>query len=396
MIYSHGLMNKIKKDGRINKKTYSPLFFLASLGAGGIAVIPFAFFQYTVHKGKGLITWFQLGHGTLPLWQEIAFYAMETVMIVFAVIHIVLTISNLKMYIPWLKSQEHKVMQNDPLKNSALIAPFISFAMTMNLFIAVFRFFIPTFQTNFQEMMLPALIAWGLIWLFLMKTEIKLLTISFENSFDVEKIGFGWLLHPFALAMVTVLGMGIAAMSKTHWIADTAAFMSLVSGMMGGFLLLVKLISIFKSHFQKDGLYEKQFMPNYLIVVPILTLFAISGFRFGHYLEHAKHIDMKGFISLSIILAYAFQIWFLMFGLNLLKNYFKKDFFKKEYYLSQWGLICPFVAFAVLGVFAFKVFLSSPIFLVLTIASMITAITFYLILLSRHLKCKNNAGKINC
>jgi hypothetical protein len=35
---------------------FSPLIFLASLGAGGIAVMPFVLMQYTIEHGEGLIT----------------------------------------------------------------------------------------------------------------------------------------------------------------------------------------------------------------------------------------------------------------------------------------------------------------------------------------------------
>ncbi|MBK8807046.1 MAG: hypothetical protein IPO21_10515 [Bacteroidales bacterium] len=42
------------------KKSFNPLIFLASLGAGGISVAPFTYFQYIVHKGEGLITNAQL------------------------------------------------------------------------------------------------------------------------------------------------------------------------------------------------------------------------------------------------------------------------------------------------------------------------------------------------
>jgi len=72
-------------------KAFSPLSFLASLGAGGIAVIPFAFFQYTLSHGKGLINISQIGHGSLPLLKEILFYSLEGIMIVFTLIHFILT-----------------------------------------------------------------------------------------------------------------------------------------------------------------------------------------------------------------------------------------------------------------------------------------------------------------
>jgi hypothetical protein len=34
------------------KKTFDPLVFLSALGAGGIAIMPFAFMNYTVPHGN--------------------------------------------------------------------------------------------------------------------------------------------------------------------------------------------------------------------------------------------------------------------------------------------------------------------------------------------------------
>ena len=47
------------------KKNFNPLLFLSALGAGGIAIMPFAFMNYAVPHPKGLIA---LEH-VLPLLQ---------------------------------------------------------------------------------------------------------------------------------------------------------------------------------------------------------------------------------------------------------------------------------------------------------------------------------------
>lgn len=244
----------------MKKMNFNPLAFLASLGAGGIAIMPFAFLQYTYSHGSGLIARSQIASSDMvSFW----FLFLEAVMIIFAVLHLVLTIVFTKQLITWLKTKSFKEMLNSPLKNSALLAPFISLAMTMNVFIGPVRFFIPQMAENLQSFMAPALVFWLVIWGFLIWTEVKLLKISFAKGFDVTKISFGWLLHPFALGMVTVVGMGIAAMAQDHIVADTAVFFSLISGSMGIFLLTVKMIMIFKSHFSAEDLPDRQFLPSF-------------------------------------------------------------------------------------------------------------------------------------
>jgi hypothetical protein len=368
----------------MKKTNFSPLAFLASLGAGGITAMFFAFLNYTHKHGEGLVSKSDLNAGNI---NNGVLLGSEIGMIVFALIHFVLTVFFLKQLWSWLKTEKFQEVLNSPLKNSILVAPFISVAMTMNVFIGTVRFFMPVIDKNFQALMLPALIFWLSIWIFLMVVEIKLLKISFIKGFDIDKINFGWLLHPFALGMVTVTGTGIAAMAKNPMIADTAAFFSLVSGTMGFFLLVVKLVMIFKSHFAAKSLPDKFFLPSFLIVVPNITLYALSAFRFGHYLEHSRGFELGVYYFLVIITAFAFEVWYMIFGLTLLKDYFKKHFWKKEFYLAQWGLVCPFVAFGVLGSFVYKLFLPTGFFYWFLVAlSAMTSILF-LILLSRHFKC---------
>ncbi len=370
----------------MSNKKFSPLIFLASLGAGGIAIMPFALLQYAFPHEKGLVKIADIAHGTLPLANEIYYMSLEAVMVIFTIIHLILTVIFLTKLVKWLKTKDFKEMLHSPLKNAGLLAPFISIIMTMNVFIGPVRFFIPEFASNLQTFMLPALIFWLILWAALIYTEIKLLTISFTKGFDSEKISFGWLLHPFALGMLTVVGTGIAALSKTPDIAHTAAFFSMISGSMGLFLLLVKMIVIFKSHFAAHGLPEKQFMPSFLIVIPNITLFAISAFRIGHYLENNFGYHLDSYFFFVIVSAFAFEVWYMLFGIALLGEYFKKHFFKKEFYVTQWGLVCPVVAFGVLASFVYSTFIQTPVLYYTVIGSIVIASILFFNLLIKQLK----------
>ena len=382
----------------MNKNTFSPLLFLASLGAGGITVIPFSFLQYTFYQGTGLIKITDIAHASLPLLKNLFFFSLEGVMIIFSIIHIVLSIIFFKKLFGFIKDKNYKNFINNPLQNAQILAPFISIIMTMNVFIGPIRFFIPQMASNLQTFMLPALIFWILLFLLLMQMEIKLLKIAFVKDFDINKITFGWLLHPFALGMLTVTGTGIAAMAQSPEIAHTAAFLSFVSGSMGIFLLVVKIISVFQKHFaSKEGLGEKYFMPSFLIVIPSVTLFAISFFRIGHYLEKQHHFHLDSYFLLVIAIAFAFETWYLLFGLSLLKDYFKKHHFKKEFYVTQWSFICPIVAYAVLASFVYKAFIPSPVFYYAALLFLAISVISYIDLLIRNMKCAGIIkGKIDC
>lgn len=375
----------------MNKNNFNPLVFLASLGAGGIAVSNFALFNYSIKHGKGLINFAQT-HSLLNGLQEALFSVLEINMAFFVVLHLFLTALFFKKLIPYLKSLEYKELLNNPLKNNAILAPIISITMTMNVFIASVRYFIPAMYNNLQAMMLPGLITWSIIWVVLLRLEIKLLKISFAKGFDVSKINFGWLLHPFALGMVTVTGTGIAAMSQSFAIANTAFFMSLVSGSMGLFLLIVKLVTLFKSHFSMPGLPEKQFLPSFLVVVPNITIFAISFFRIGHFLDHHYSANLNIYYLVIMLSAFAFETWYLLFGTSLLKDYFKNHL-KKEFHLSQWGLVCPFVAYAVMGSFVIALFMNNIYSITFIYVLIIFTSAFFFFLLNKNMKCAGLLSK---
>ena len=375
------------------REKFSPLVFLASLGAGGLAVAGFAFLNYTVSHGAGLIYVTQILNMRLELFELICYRFAELVMIIFTVIHIILTLYLLRFYIPWLKTAKHKEIKNNPLKNSELVAPILSFTMTLNVFLAVVRYFIPQFAINLQTLMLPGLVMWLILWVILMKIEISLLKISFVKNFDVSKINFGWLLHPFALGMVTVAGMGIAALAHNYTQASIAVFFSLVSGTMGLFLLVVKLVSLFKSHITAPGLPEKEFLPSFLIVIPNITLYAISFFRFGHYLEHQMHFKMGYYFVAIMLLSFTFEVWYIFFGLALLKDYLQKEM-HEDFHVTQWGLVCPFVAFAVLATFIYKLFIPSVFFSIfILIIILFTSILFFYLLVKHFISLKKYIRK---
>jgi len=370
-------------------KTFSPLSFLASLGAGGIAIMPFAFLQYTLDHGAGLVAIADTSNTPF-------FWLLYAIMIVFGLIHFGFTAVLIKRYLSWRKTKDFTETLNNPLKNSGLMAPFVSIVMTMNVFIGPVRFFWPWMAENLQTVMAPAFGFWALLWLALMWSEIRLLKIAFTKGFDSEKISFGWLLHPFALGMLTVVGTGIAALAKNYTIASSAAFLSLISGSMGAFLLLVKSVVIFKSHFAAEGLPEKQFLPSFLIVIPNITLYSISFFRIGHFMEKQMGFHLDWYFFLAIVLPFAFELWYFAFGLSLMSDYLKKHFFNKEYYVTQWGLICPLVAVGVLGSFVYSVFVESPILYWAIVIDMILVSMLYLKLLVRQIKCEKGSKDMIC
>lgn len=375
-------------------KKFSPMMYLIALGAGGIAVSGFAFLNYTVSHGKGLITYAQLHAQNFSFLNQSLYIFVEIYMIVFTVIHLVLTGFLLVQLLKWKKSNEYKELLANPIANSSLLIPYVSWFMTFNVILGVVRYFMPILSDNLQNIMLGGLLAWIALWLMMMKLEINILSASFINKFDFSKLNFGWLMQPFALGMATVTGTGIAALAVNPSIAHTAAFVSMISFTMSVFLLLVNSVSLFKNYFLAEKLPDTRLLPSILVVIPILTVLGISLFRYGHYFERQFGAHMGPYFAIVTILTFAFQTWYLFFGLTLLKKYLVQDF-RKEYHVSQWGLVCPLVAYAVMGSFVFASFFASTVLLSVIVSIILFFVFIYFYLLIKQFKCNGLATNDN-
>ncbi len=377
-----------------NLSRFTPLYFLASLGAGGTAVAFFAFFNYVFEHGAGLVKISQI-HALFAVYPAWLLIGLEFLMIAFILIHFYLTAKFIPMFLAWRRTVAAREMLLDPLRNSAFLAPLLSLAMTMNVFIGPVRYFFPLLSDNLQALMLPGFIVFALLWAIIMKLEISLLSHSFRERIDLGQANFGWLLHPFSLAMITVTGTGLAAMAQDPFIANASAFLSVVSGSMSVFLFAIKLNALFTSYFAKDGLPDRQFLPSLLVVVPHITLYAISLYRLGHFLERQHGAHLGSYFLIVMVLAFAFETWYLMFGLSLLKDYFR-DHVRKEFHVSQWGLICPFVAYGVLAAFVYPLFLPvAPFFWAIIAVFAFTVSLFLFILYKQYLCSRGSTAKLS-
>jgi tellurite resistance protein TehA-like permease len=304
-----------------------------------------------------------------------------------------LLIGLLKKLWEFVGSAEYKELMADPLKNNVILAPFIAVAMFMNVLIGPVRFFVPSLAAGLQGMMLPALVFWLALVAWFLVVEIRVLKSTFTRTVDLSKVGFGWLLDVFALSMLAVTGSGIAALSKNAEVAHTAAFFALMLIVMAGFWMVIKVVLVFQRQFAENDLPEKEFLPSFLNLVPAVTLMAITFFRLGHYLEAQQGFHLDWYFTLVILGAFAFETWYLLFGLSVLKDYFLRQHFEKEFLPSQWGLICPFVAYAVLGSFAYSVFVLSPILIVVILVSLAISVILFLGLLRGYWSCCVRGGK---
>jgi hypothetical protein len=355
---------------------FNMLWFIMALGFGGTSVAGFAFLNYTIKRipgMKGLIH-LEAANGLVQNMDgsyQLVYGYLKHHIAIFGIMHLVALITTAILFILWRNQYagKYKDILNDPSRVPIIIAPALAVGMTFNVALVGGYFYFEWVQTNMQALMPLALAAWTLIWLYTLTLAIKIQSVSLIQGFEVSKMHFGWLLVPFALGMTAVSGAGIAALGHDPTITKTAFFMSLIPFTMAVFLMSVKLFSLLISHYEKGLPQKVEFLPSFFIVVPIITLLSITLFRYGHFFEHQTESHLSpAYFALVTGGGWAIMFWYIATGLVLLKDYWTNHLFNMKYFdESQWGLICPMVAFAVLGSFVYKTLLPMPVVLWLII-----------------------------
>lgn len=348
---------------------FNMLWFIMALGFGGTSVAGFAFLNNTLPRQPPMAGMLYLDKineyaaAAGGIYGALAVY-MKIHMLVFGVLHLGALALVTLLYILWRRRQPQtfKELLDDTHRNSVLIAPVLAYGMAFNVFLVLGYVFSDWMRINVQLLLPYAAAVYGLLWLWTMVTAIRLQAHALTKGFDVEKMHFGWLLIPFALAMTTVTGTGISYLAHGG-LADTIFFLSITSFTMALFLLLVKLMSLFKAHYAAGLPAKIEFLPSFFVVVPIITLLTISLLRYGYYFQHKFHVQLPAALFAFVVAAgFGLMTWYMGLGLFMLRDYFRKYLFSMRYFdESQWGLICPMVAYGVLGSFVFKHALAYPL-----------------------------------
>jgi len=337
-------------------KKYTPLYFLGALGAGGLAVSFFMYFQFLIKHETPMVTFNHI----FATFKDSDFLTKILIILVilgilaFAFLHIKLLIWNVKRYLKFKNSEEYKKIVNTSKEISLMALP-LTLAMSINVGFILGAVFVPNLW-NFVEYLFPfALIAFLIVGYYALKIFLDYFArMLLEGKFDfAENNSLSQMIAVFAFSMVGVGLAAPAAMSHNKIVATIALFFSLFFLSIAGILTLIKLTLGFKSMLEKGV--NKDTSASLWIVIPILTLFGISMFRqshgIAHHLVHQNYTTSGFFILASIILS--LQIFFGILGYMVMKkfNYFKDYVYGDKKSPGSLALICPGVAFFVFGFF---------------------------------------------
>jgi len=334
--------------------TWSPLYFLASLGAGGLAVTFFMFLMFWVpHPGQ-----------PVPVFEDIfaAFanggLAMQAAIVVavtgiagFAFLNIKLLIWNLGRLAEYRKTESYSKLVNSNGETQLLAMP-LALAMTVNAGFIVGLVFVPGLWNVVEYLFPMAMIAFALIGYLAFRRIGFFLgrVLSDGGVFDVTaNNSFAQLLPAFALSMTAVGMAAPAALSTVPVTVGVSLVLSIMLGAIAGLYALVAAIVALGSMLQHGT--AKESAPTLMIVVPILTILGIMTMRQEHGLHTTfdAHAGMADTLILTTTIL-AVQAVFIALGLLVLRRQKYAEAFLRGDGNSagSYALVCPGVALSVM------------------------------------------------
>ena len=336
---------------------YSPLYFLASVGGGGLSVTFFMYLMFWVpHPGR-----------PVPIFEDImaAFSTGSTAMqagIIAAMAGIALfTIVNLK-YLAWnltsfsafRKTQAYTTLKNSNAETTILAMP-LALAMSVNALFIAGLVFVPGLWSVVEYLFpfaMAAFLAIGFIALAYIGDFLgRVLTKG--GVFDVTSHNsFAQLLPAFALAMVAVGFSAPAAMSSNAVVVGVSLIGSTFFGIASLVYMVLAMATAFSSMLHYGT--AKEAAPTLMIIVPLVTTLGIMFLRQDHGLHVTFDVETTAGETLTFLARLlAVQFVFLGLGLVVLKRqgYFKDYVFGNGTSPGSYALVCPGVALSVMMFF---------------------------------------------
>ncbi|MDJ0629240.1 MAG: hypothetical protein QNJ44_13360 [Rhodobacter sp.] len=334
--------------------TYSPLYFLASLGAGGLAVTFFMYlFFWIPHPGQPVPVFedsaraFSAGHLGTQTAIVLAFLGIA----VFGVLNIKSLIWNLISYRTFRQTEAYRTLTHSNAETQLLAMP-LALAMTVNVGFILGLTFVPGLWTIVEYLFPLAMIAFLAIGYLALRQLAGFLgrVLTQGGAFDVAAHNsFAQLLPAFALSMIAVGLAAPAAMSVTPVVQGVSLVLSTFFGFAAILYAIVAAITGFNAMLHHGTARESA--PTLMIVVPLLTVLGIMFLRQDHGLHvsfdaHTQAADMLVFLTRIV----AVQVLFLLLGLLVLRRqgYFAEFIFGRKTSPGAYALVCPGVAMAVM------------------------------------------------
>ena len=334
--------------------TYSPLYFLASLGAGGLAVTFFMYLFFWVPHPDQPVPVFEdvaAAFAAGNIAQQIAIVIAYAGIAVFAFLNLKLLFWNITAYRRFANTDRFTEFRTSNAETQLLAMP-LAIAMSINVGFIIGMAFVPGLWSIVEYLFPMALVAFALTgWLaFRLIADFLGRVLTSGGEYDMTAHNsFAQLLPAFALSMVGVGFAAPAAMSTVPLVAGIAMIGSTFFGVAALLYAVVAAITGFNSMLHHGT--AKEAGPTLLVVVPIMTVLGILFMRQDYGMQatfgaQADKIDTLIFLSRLL----SVQVVFLLLGMLVLRRqgYFKQFIFGAENSPGAYALVCPGVAMSVM------------------------------------------------
>src|SRR6056297_849972 len=334
--------------------TYSPIYFLASLGAGGIAVTFFMFLMFWVpHPGQPVPVFeditaaFGSGSLSLQIGIAVALFGIAT----FVFLNLKSLIWNLQSFSAFKKTEAYAKLRETNAEATVLAMP-LALAMSVNALFIVGLVFVPQLWSVVEYLFPMALVAFAAIGVLAFRMIGAFLgrVLSKGGVFDVTAHNsFAQLLPAFSISMIGVGFAAPAAMSTTPATVAIALVLSTVFGVAAILYTVIAAITAFASMLQHGTARESG--PTLMIIVPIVTVLGILFLRQDHGLHVAFDVQVQpGETMIFLARLVSVQVAFLLLGAVVMRRqgYFRDFVIGSSTSPGSYALVCPAVAFAVM------------------------------------------------
>ncbi|WP_037254882.1 TsoY family (seleno)protein [Roseobacter sp. SK209-2-6] len=342
------------RRGPAAEQSYSPLYFLASLGAGGLAVTFFMYLMFWVpHPGQ-----------PVPVFEDLMAalaggnWAMKSSVVLamvgigfFVFLNVKMLIWNFITLSRFKQTEAYDKLRHSNAETTLLAGP-LATAMTINAGFIVGLVFVPQLWSIVEYLFPAAMVAFVLVglWAFQLIGRFLGRVLTEGGAFDMSAHNsFAQLLPAFALSMVAVGLSAPAAMSGNTTVVGTSLVLSTFFGFSAMLYAIYASITAFSAMLQHGSAREAG--PTLMVIVPLLTVLGIMFLRQNHGLHSA--FDVHGtpgetLVMLARILT--IQIVFLLLGLLVMTRqaYFTDFVLGSKLSPGSYALVCPGVALSVM------------------------------------------------
>jgi hypothetical protein len=337
-------------------ESYTPLYFLAALGAGGVTVTFFIFLMFLVpHPDTPMVTFNHLwpiltdGH---PVAGALIGLAMAG-MLFFTLLHFRLLLWNLLEYRRFVDTDAYTHLRSSNGEATLMTLP-LTLAMSINVLFVNGAVFVPGLW-QFVEYLFPfAILGFLAIGAYALRIYTRYFSrVIGGGEFDFnDNNSLGQMVAVFAFAMIAVGLAAPGAMSHHVEINAIGMFGAMFFAAIAVSMGLLKLVMGFKSMLTQG--IAPAAAPSLWIAIPILTLLGIALIRLQFGMSHGfgETVSTPGLFTLTSTVL-SLQLIFGLLGYAVMKRigYFDTYLRGDQRHAGSYALICPGVALFVFGMF---------------------------------------------